>query len=104
TSSAACGVAEVDATPQAAEGKWRWLLAAYVALAVGLLLKGPIAVVLPAAVLMVQRLIDRRLSWSWGRELGLPWGVPLTLALALPWYLWVDHQTHGELFRVFFWY
>jgi 4-amino-4-deoxy-L-arabinose transferase-like glycosyltransferase len=99
--SAACGLART-AKPQAAER--RWLLAAYFLLAVGLLLKGPIAVVLPAAVLLAQRLVERRLNWACARELGLWWGVPLTLALALPWYAWVNWQTDGELFRVFFWH
>jgi 4-amino-4-deoxy-L-arabinose transferase-like glycosyltransferase len=80
------------------------LAAGYVILAVGLLLKGPIAVVLPAAVLLAQRLVERRLRWSCVRELGLHWGVPLTLALALPWYAWVEWQTQGELSRVFFWH
>ncbi len=91
---------------QAAEqkGRRRWLLTAYLALAAGLLLKGPIAVALPAAVLLAQRLVERRLNRSCVRELGLGWGVPLTLAVALPWYAWVDWQTQGELFRVFFWH
>src|SRR5262249_12184872 len=35
-------------------------------------------------------------------ELGLWWGLALVLALVLPWFLWVNHETHGEFFRIFF--
>ena len=34
-------------------------------------------------------------------ELGLWWGVPLVLAVTLPWFVWADVVTHGEFFRVF---
>jgi 4-amino-4-deoxy-L-arabinose transferase-like glycosyltransferase len=96
---------------------WRWFLISYVAVAVGLLLKGPIAAVLPAAVAGVQLLAAGELSFLWTRtaakgralgrlahELGLWWGIPLTLVLAAPWFLAANAWTEGELFRVFFWY
>src|SRR5262249_13572560 len=34
-------------------------------------------------------------------ELGLWWGLPLVLALTLPWFVWADAVTHGDLYRVF---
>jgi 4-amino-4-deoxy-L-arabinose transferase-like glycosyltransferase len=93
-------------------GSGRWpLLPSYLALAAGALLKGPIAVVLPVAVIGVHLLVEREVTpWRWrqwlrlGSRLGLWWGVPLTAALALPWFLWANAQTQGELFRVFFWH
>src|SRR5207248_9206656 len=42
--------------------------------------------------------------WQAVHGLGLWWGLPLTLAVALPWYLWANARTDGELFRVFFWH
>jgi hypothetical protein len=93
-------------------GSGRWpLMLAYLALVAGVLLKGPIAVVLPAVVVGVHLLVEgESASWRWrqwlrlGSRLGLWWGIPLTAALALPWFLWANGQTHGELFRVFFWH
>jgi 4-amino-4-deoxy-L-arabinose transferase-like glycosyltransferase len=115
---------------------WRWFLVAYLAVGVGLLLKGPIAAVLPGVAAGACLLTGRRASpfdsasggrqppeesrpqgadaprspgllrrlWQAVHGLGLWWGVPLTLAVALPWYLWANARTDGELFRVFFWH
>jgi hypothetical protein len=85
---------------------------AYLAIAAGLLLKGPIALLLPVAVvgvhLLVERALPSPLRWrAWlrlTRRLGLWWGVPLILLLSLPWYLWANAHTHGEFLRVFFWH
>lgn len=78
---------------------WPWFTSAYLAMGVGLLLKGPIAAVLPAVAVCAQLLSERARP-----RLGLWWGVPLTLAVALPWYLWANARTDGELFRVFVWH
>jgi 4-amino-4-deoxy-L-arabinose transferase-like glycosyltransferase len=78
----------------------RWLLVAYLAIAAGLLLKGPIALALPGCVWLLWQRGPR----SAVRGLGLWWGAPLVLALVLPWYLWANYQTNGEFFRVFFWH
>jgi 4-amino-4-deoxy-L-arabinose transferase-like glycosyltransferase len=85
------------------------LLIAYISIAAGVLLKGPIGAVLPAAVIGLHLLIEGQLPppWRWRawlrliHELGLWWGAPLVLALALPWFIWADAVTHGDLFRVF---
>jgi 4-amino-4-deoxy-L-arabinose transferase-like glycosyltransferase len=89
-----------------------WLVLAYLALVVGVLLKGPIAAVLVAGPLGVHLLSEREVPapWrprAWARlmhRLGLWWGLPLVLVLASPWFLWANAQTGGELFRVFFWH
>ncbi len=75
-------------------------LCAYLAVAVAVMLKGPIGVVLPAVVLIAHQLVERR-SWSW--RSSLLWGVPLVLLLTVPWFWWANHETQGEFFRVFFW-
>jgi 4-amino-4-deoxy-L-arabinose transferase-like glycosyltransferase len=89
-----------------------WLAAAYLAVAVGVLLKGPIAAVLPAAIVAAHLLAEGELPppWrvrSWGalaHESGLWWGVPFVAALTVPWYFWLDAASGGEFVRVFFWH
>jgi 4-amino-4-deoxy-L-arabinose transferase-like glycosyltransferase len=87
---------------------------AYLAIAAGLLLKGPIGLVLPLAVFVLQSTIE----WWLNREpaaqarVGLPplaraagslaWGVSLALLLAAPWFFIANQRTHGEFVRVFF--
>ena len=85
------------------------LFVAYAAVAAGVLLKGPIGAVLPVAAVAAHLLVEGRLPPPWRvrawlrliHELGLWWGVPLVLAVALPWFVWADAATHGELYRVF---
>jgi 4-amino-4-deoxy-L-arabinose transferase-like glycosyltransferase len=90
---------------------WGWFFLAYLAAAVAALLKGPIGLLLPAGVagtyLWLQGEVPSlRHGRSWlrlARELGVWWGFPLVLVLAVPWYVWADVQTSGKLFEVFFW-
>jgi 4-amino-4-deoxy-L-arabinose transferase-like glycosyltransferase len=88
------------------------LLLAYLAVAAGLLLKGPIGAVLPAGVWGVHLLTEGRLPVPWrvGRwaELahrqGWWWGLLLVALLTVPWFVWANAHTGGEFFRVFFWH
>jgi 4-amino-4-deoxy-L-arabinose transferase-like glycosyltransferase len=91
---------------------WRWNVLGYVASACGLMLKGPIALVLPGCAIVADQ-IFRRFGfqpdrwWSgWKPNLrgSALWGIPLMLALAAPWYIFAGIRTEGEFFRVFFWY
>jgi 4-amino-4-deoxy-L-arabinose transferase-like glycosyltransferase len=94
---------------QTSVGRIACCLLAYLSVAAAILLKGPIGAVLPAAVTGLHLLTEGELPppWrlaAWGRlihRLGLWWGAPLALALALPWFLSADAATHGEFFRVF---
>jgi 4-amino-4-deoxy-L-arabinose transferase-like glycosyltransferase len=96
---------------------WPWFLLAYLAVAAAVLLKGPIGLVLPAAIVFTHLLVSGELTRnrpagvSLGRHwrrlahwLGLWWGLPLVLTLTLPWFWCVNVRTEGEFFRVFFWY
>jgi 4-amino-4-deoxy-L-arabinose transferase-like glycosyltransferase len=86
-----------------------YLLVGYLAVAAAILLKGPIGLVLPAVVVGSHSVVE---AWLGGNQIasplaairgkGLWWGVPLVLALVLPWFLWVNHHTGGDFFRVFF--
>jgi 4-amino-4-deoxy-L-arabinose transferase-like glycosyltransferase len=80
------------------------LLLGYLALAAGILLKGPVGAVLPVAVAVLFSLLycRRNSVWSLPRLLGPWWGLPLVALLTLPWFLWANAQTDGEWFRVFF--
>ncbi len=75
------------------------LLVGYVSLAAGVLLKGPIGLILPVAVLLVLGLVERR--WILP---GLWWGLPLVALLVIPWYWSANVRTEGAFCQVFFWY
>lgn len=72
------------------------LLRAYVWMGLGILTKGPIAVIVPGAVVFLYCLSMR--DWrDLGRMAISPLGWMLAGAIALPWYIY-QLQTHGELF------
>jgi 4-amino-4-deoxy-L-arabinose transferase-like glycosyltransferase len=68
----------------------------FVGLAIGLLAKGPVAVVMTGIALFLWLAWTRRIGDAWR---ALPWlrGLLLTLALALPWYLAAEAATPGYL-------
>jgi 4-amino-4-deoxy-L-arabinose transferase-like glycosyltransferase len=91
----------------AREGKRRWFLLAYTALGFGLLVKGPIAVILPAMVVASSLAIGWRQIASNNIPLLLRsslWGIPWMLALAVPWYVVANWQTDNKVWDVFLWY
>src|SRR5207237_433404 len=96
---------------QEGRGAWSWFFLAYVAAALAVLLKGPIGLLLPAAVAGAHLLIEGAIPtlrnlrgwWPLIHGLGLWWGVPLFLAISIPWYVWANERTHGDLFCVFIW-
>ena len=69
-----------------------WLL--FIGLGIGLLAKGPIAVVLSALPIGLWMLLTGNLKASWQR---VPWvkGSLLTLAIAAPWYVMAEVRTPG---------
>lgn len=72
----------------------RWLL--FIGLGIGLLAKGPIAIVLSVVPIFFWVVVSRNISVAW-RE--LPWvrGSLLTLLIALPWYVLAEIRTPGFL-------
>jgi 4-amino-4-deoxy-L-arabinose transferase-like glycosyltransferase len=88
-----------------------FLLIAYLAIALGVLLKGPIGLVLPLGVVAGYLLMDRQWPAFWElsawrglvTRLGAVWGLPLVLAIVLPVFVWMEHASGGEFFREFFW-
>ncbi|MBY0338284.1 MAG: glycosyltransferase family 39 protein [Acetobacteraceae bacterium] len=74
-----------------------WLI-----LGLGILLKGPIAPMVPLFAGLTLALMDggkgRRLHAPWFRALRAAWGVPLMLAVTLPWFAAIGIATEGRFF------
>lgn len=72
----------------------RWWL--FVGLGVGLLAKGPIALVLSALPIVLWAVVSGNVTTAWR---GLPWlrGGLITLLIALPWYVLAESRTPGFL-------
>jgi len=77
---------------ESARPKEVWLL--FIGLGIGLLAKGPIAVVLSGLPIGLWMLLTGNIKTSWQR---LPWlkGSLLTLAIAAPWYVMAEIRTPG---------
>ncbi|MCS7045190.1 MAG: glycosyltransferase family 39 protein [Gemmataceae bacterium] len=97
----------------ASSGWFAWWVGC-LAVAAGILLKGPIAAALVGIVLMVSRIADPRwcrVGSTAGTD-GLghpsPWrwlgATVLIAALAAPWFVWANYATAGRLWDVFFVY
>ncbi len=78
-----------------------WLLGAGAACGLGMLAKGPVAVLLPAATMMLFCLVRREVRrWCDPRWLA---AALMFLLVAAPWYIWVGVETKGEWLAGFFW-
>ncbi|HEY7330768.1 MAG TPA: glycosyltransferase family 39 protein [Gemmataceae bacterium] len=78
-----------------------WLVGAGAACGLGMLAKGPVAVVLPMAITMLFLLVRRELRRCLDSRV-----VAATLVfvlIAAPWYVWVGLETKGEWLAGFFW-
>ncbi len=75
-------------------------VAMYAAIAAGTLVKGPIALAIPAMVIFFFLSVTRK--WSLLRTLHLPIGILVYFAIVTPWYLWVEARNPGYL-RYFLW-
>jgi 4-amino-4-deoxy-L-arabinose transferase-like glycosyltransferase len=88
------------------------LLVAYLACAGGVLLKGPVGLALPAAIVAAALLLEGRWPafWElrrWGallHQLGAWWGLPLVLVLVVPVLAWAEHASGGQFGREFLWH
>ena len=76
-----------------------WMLLAWAATALGMLTKGLVAGAIPAAVLVLYSAYSRDLG-PW-RRLHAGTGVPLFLAIALPWY-WLAARRLPDFLQFFF--
>jgi 4-amino-4-deoxy-L-arabinose transferase-like glycosyltransferase len=88
--------------------RFSWYFLGYLSLTAGLMLKGPIAVVLVGTVLLLTTLTSNRFivvekSRVNIRSLlvSLTWGLPLVALLILPWCWWVNEATQGRFVSEF---
>lgn len=86
---------------------WCWRGCGFLGMAAALLLKGPIGFVLPAVVVVATLVVEtgwlrRQTLRDWGRSVQSAWwGMPLVLALVLPWFVYANDATEGAFFREF---
>ncbi len=76
-----------------------WMLLAWVAAACGVLTKGVVAAAIPGAVLVLYSVWSR--DWSPWRRLHLALGLPLFLALSVPWH-WMAAARDADFLKFFF--
>lgn len=74
-----------------------WAALFWAALGFGILLKGPIPLMVVGGTILALVLIERRFAWL--GKLKALWGAPLMLAIAAPWYIAIGISTNGEFFR-----
>ena len=78
----------------------RHCLLMYAAMGAGTLVKGPIALVIPGAVIFFYLLLTGK--WFLLRRLNILLGTIVYFAVVAPWYLWVESRNPGYL-RYFLW-
>jgi 4-amino-4-deoxy-L-arabinose transferase-like glycosyltransferase len=75
----------------------RWQAALFwLALAAGILLKGPVTPMVVGLTALAASVGVRRAAWL--RALKPAWGTPLLLAAVLPWFVAIGIATHGQFF------
>ncbi|HTD71979.1 MAG TPA: glycosyltransferase family 39 protein [Steroidobacteraceae bacterium] len=84
---------------RAEQGQRRWMLLAWVAAAFAVLTKGLVAAAIPAAVLVFYSLWSRDFA-PW-RRLHLALGLPLFLAITVPWH-WLAARRLDDFLQFFF--
>ncbi len=76
------------------ENVWYWRYGFFIGLGIGLLAKGPLALVITGAPIGVWVLLQGKFMFYWR---AMPWvkGTLLTLLIALPWYILAELKTPG---------
>ncbi len=80
----------------------KYLFGMYALLGLGILSKGPVAVILPMIAITVFLIIQKRFTFKTIRACKILYGIPLILLIALPWYILVQLHTHGAWTHGFF--
>src|SRR5439155_18408390 len=80
-------------------GRRRWMLVAWVAMGVAILTKGPVALVLPGAILVIYSLAARD-ARIW-RRLHIGLGLLVMLAITVPWFVLISRR-NPEFLSFFF--
>jgi 4-amino-4-deoxy-L-arabinose transferase-like glycosyltransferase len=81
----------------------RWLISSIVMMALGMLCKGPVAVVLPLSVIVIFLILEKDLvAFLLNTWVEILIGLVLFLLIVLPWYLLVHIKTGGAFTQAFF--
>ncbi|MEA3134581.1 MAG: hypothetical protein QOG17_2427 [Gammaproteobacteria bacterium] len=86
-------------TPASASTQRRWMMVAWAATALGVLTKGLVAAAIPAAVLVLYTVYARDAS-PW-RRLDVARGLPVFLAITVPWH-WLAARRLPDFLQFFF--
>lgn len=76
-------------------GQRTWSLGIFVSLALGMLTKGPVAIVLFAGPALIDACVNRR--WKQLENFRWFWGTALFLAIAAPWFVLMQRENPGFL-------
>ena len=80
----------------------KWLLWAYMGIGLGILTKGPVAMVLPGLSVFLFLILKRALNFKNVMAFRPILGLLLSITLAIPWYYLVHEATNGEWTKGFF--
>jgi 4-amino-4-deoxy-L-arabinose transferase-like glycosyltransferase len=89
-------VSEREASPPTIANRWAALF--WLASGAGLMLKGPIILLVVLGTVLLLVVSERRAAWL--RGLRPAWGVPLMLAVVLPWLVAIGIVSGGEFFEI----
>jgi 4-amino-4-deoxy-L-arabinose transferase-like glycosyltransferase len=81
---------------------WLWLLAASLAAAMAVLLKGPIGIILPGAAWVIYCAVSNSRFAFLVSKLQGSFALVIGALLAAPWFILANHETNGDLLKVFF--
>ncbi|MBX9691746.1 MAG: glycosyltransferase family 39 protein [Cyanobacteria bacterium] len=83
---------------QSKENRWKWI--GYILLGLGVMTKGPVALVLPAGVLGIYHAANReiRRAWSYYNPIA---GLIVVGLIAIPWFALEIYVTKGEYYYAF---
>jgi 4-amino-4-deoxy-L-arabinose transferase-like glycosyltransferase len=94
TTLAMAAVARIYAAHLAGETVNRWTkLAFWIGLAMGVLIKGPVGLMVVALSVIALWIWDRKATWI--KDLGWGWGVTVLAAIVLPWAMMITVATDG---------
>ena len=94
TTLAMAAVARIYAAHLAGEKVHRWTkLAFWIGLAMGVLIKGPVGLMVVALSVIALWIWDRKAPWL--KDLGWGWGLTLAAAIVLPWAMMITVATDG---------
>ena len=82
--------------------KLYYILLCYLSIGLGVLSKGPVAIVLPGIIALLYLIFTKRLLWAYVWKLQPILGLIIVLGVSIPWFYLVDKETGGEWTKGFF--